>query len=842
MTVLAFMLLIGLLKSNPIIFSQRYTADAAVIVYDGRVYVYGSHDVKGQDGFKMDGYTCFSSDDLLNWTDHGEVLKADQIPYVDHFWAPQAIYSEANNKFYLYFCQDHIGTGVVESDSPLGPWTDVRGSLLMEGHRVDVGVFIDDDGTPYAYWPGGIVKKLKQNMYEFEEGEWNVWNEDAHEAPYVRKINGKYYFFYMTFNDQELWSCAQFNVGCEDTYPWANFFHRYHFLESPTGPIIEPTSIHGRTMTWPLVGDNTHPAIFNFNGQYYSFYHSKLLQVKRNEPGFHRNIGLDRIYFDDDGHIIPQAVTQEGLRQVKYLNPYIRQQAETIGREERIQTEPSTDEGGGRMVTHINTHDWIKLFGVDFGSGATSFEARVASPAPATMEVRLDSVNGKTVSVLQIPDTGGLTNWQTVTASVSGAEGVHDLFFVFTLGGFHFNWWMFEGSGPSQDVPPPVVKRVSLQSFANDLFVTANESQLLADAYGVSENQQFSLIDNEDGTYSLRSIALHKFVTTTPNGLQASADNNNSDAERFLLMHSPNGSYCLFSQSKNIYVYAPENATQALTAGIDEPWKDPYRSVSRFWINYLDEPANQVFCTGESTPYKYHTIPGVIEAEDFDISCTEPGYFDTSHINAGNSYRPNESVDIRPTRDSLGQYDVFNILSEEWLGYTVFVEDSGYYEFSARFSATSGGHRFYIETESDVSEMIEVNHTGNVSNYQEFGGSVFIAAGKQQIRIVFDKSSRGLNFNFITFTKQQNTSANKPDVCPGLIIFPNPVERHFRIKYHSAEIQRVTLFDVNGNVVFTVNDRFIGDRNFDVSYLASGSYIVHVEMANGRKEKKILKI
>lgn len=575
--------------SNTIIFSQRYTADPAVIVYDGRVYIYASHDVKDQDGFKMDGYTCISSDDLLNWTDHGEVLKASQIPYVDHFWAPQAIYNEANEKFYLYFCQDHIGTGVVESDTPLGPWTDVRGTLLMEGHRVDVGVFIDDDGTPYAYWPGGIVKKLKPNMIEFEEGEWSVWNDDGHEAPYIRKFNDRYYYMYMTFSDHELWSCEQFNIGCDDTYPWANFFHRYHFLESPTGPVIEPESIHGRTMMWPLVGDNTHPAVFEFHGRYYSLYHSKILQLQRDEPGYHRNIGLDRIYFDDQGHIIPQAITKEGLRQVKYLNPYKRQGAETIGREERIQTEPSTDAGGGRMVTQIDRNDWIKLFGVDFGSGAASFEARVASAASGTIEVRLDSVNGRTVAVLDIPDTGGYHNWETVTTPVAGAEGVHDMFFVFTQGGFHFNWWQFHGGEPSGAIPPPVVKRVSIRSSANDRYLSAAGSEISANASQVGTFETFDLIDNEDGTYSLFNLGMNKFVSMQ-DGSAVASETNESNAERFLLMHTPNGSYCLFSQSGESYLYLPDNGTGPIKKGIDEPWNNPYREVSRFRISYLDVP------------------------------------------------------------------------------------------------------------------------------------------------------------------------------------------------------------------------------------------------------------
>jgi arabinoxylan arabinofuranohydrolase len=588
--------------SNWIIFSQRYTADPAVIVYNGRVYVYASHDTDDQPQFLMDGYTCFSSDDLLNWTDHGEVAMAKDIPYINdmnfgpHFWAPEAI--ERNGKFYLYYCipdrdgknLDSTGTGVLVADSPIGPFKDARGNLLLTGHKVDVGVMIDDDGQAYAYWPNGPTKKLKDNMYEFEDGEWDTGTNDTHEAPFVRKINGKYYYMYMTFNDKELWACSDHNQppdGCGDFFYDGDYYHKYHFLDEPTGTAVEPNSPHGRTMMWPVVGDNTQMGVFEFAGNYYSLYHSKTLARSRGVRGYQRNVGLDRLYFNADGTLVPQTITEEGLKQVKYLNPYIRQEAETIGREHSIETEPCTDEGGGRKVSHIDHNDWIRMHGVDFGTGATTIEVRVAAEkAFGKIEIRLDEVDGTLVGTIDVPETGGKTNWQTISTNLNGATGVHDMYFIFKDGGFDFNWWQCKGGRPSNAIPPKVIKPVSLRLLDRSEFVEVTENGLASGDLVINEQARFELIDNEDGSYSLYAVDKRKFVTC--NGvLKVTKDAIEGDAEKFLLQHTPNGSYCLYSLSENKYIYAPKQ-TGNLQTGSTQPWKEENKTEYQFRIEYLD--------------------------------------------------------------------------------------------------------------------------------------------------------------------------------------------------------------------------------------------------------------
>jgi len=99
-------------------------------------------------------------------------------------------------------------------------------------------------------------------------------------------------------------------------------------------------------------------------------------------------------------------------------------------------------------VCDIEDGDYIKVKGVDFGEGATSFEARVASGTNGgNIEIRLDSADGTLVGTCSVSSTGGWQNWETKRCSVHGAAEIHDLYLVFTgdKGALmNFNWWKFK--------------------------------------------------------------------------------------------------------------------------------------------------------------------------------------------------------------------------------------------------------------------------------------------------------------------------------------------------------------------------------------------------------------
>lgn len=199
---------------NPFI-RHMYTADPSAHVWeDGRLYVYASHDIAPPRGCDlMDRYHVFSTDDMINWTDHGEILSSDQVPWGrkegGFMWAPDCAYR--NGTYYFYFphpsetdWNDSWEIGVATSDKPAEGFK-VQGYIEGMDPMIDPCVFVDDDGQAYIYnGGGGTCKggKLKDNMIELD-GPMRTMEglSDFHEATWIHKYNGKYYLSYSDNHD-----------------------------------------------------------------------------------------------------------------------------------------------------------------------------------------------------------------------------------------------------------------------------------------------------------------------------------------------------------------------------------------------------------------------------------------------------------------------------------------------------------------------------------------------------------------------------------------------------------------------------------------------------------------
>ena len=311
-----------------------FMADPSTHVFNGKLYIYPSHDWESGvpendngDHFNMKDYHVFSTDDIeavasgeKKLEDHGVVLDVKDIP-----WAGRQLWDcdvqEKDGKYFMYFPlkdrNDIFRFGVAVADKPEGPF--VPQPAPMKGsYSIDVAVFKDDDGKYYFYfggiWGGQLqrykdnkalesaylpqgdepaipprVARLQDDMLEFAEEPKAVMivdkdgnplkANDPHrffEASWVHKYNGKYYFSYST----------------GDTH-----FLCYAIGDNPYGPFV----YQGVILT-PVVGWTTHHSIIEFKGKWYLFHHDS---VPSGGKTWLRSLKVCELHYNPDGTIQP---------------------------------------------------------------------------------------------------------------------------------------------------------------------------------------------------------------------------------------------------------------------------------------------------------------------------------------------------------------------------------------------------------------------------------------------------------------------------------------------------------------------------------------------------------
>ena len=192
-----------------------------------------------------------------------------------------------------------------------------------------------------------------------------------------------------------------------------------------------------------------HPGIIDFKGGSYFFYHNGALP---GGGGFTRSVAVEKFSYNADGTIPSITMTTAGPPAADTLNPYARQEAETIAWGSGIETEVSSE--GGMNVGFINNGDYIKVKNVAFGTGAADLHhPRRVHRAGSSVEVRTGSPTGALAGRCTVPNTGGWQAWTTVSCPVSGLTGTRDLYLRFSGGSgylLNMNWWQFAGAAPAE--------------------------------------------------------------------------------------------------------------------------------------------------------------------------------------------------------------------------------------------------------------------------------------------------------------------------------------------------------------------------------------------------------
>ena len=410
--------------TNPLI-ADQFTADPTARVFEGRVYVYPSHDIREPPGytgrknwFVMEDYHVFSSENLNDWTDHGVILTQKDVPWADPnafaMWAPDCVFKDG--RYYFYFpTKDKNGEkriGVAIGDSPVGPFKP-EANYMAGVVGIDPDVFIDKDGSAYMSWSRNdalVMAKLKPNMLEID-GEIKALDylpkKGLQEGPFMLERKGVYYL----------------------TYPHvANKIERleYATATSPMGPFTWKGVLldESETGCW-----TSHHSIVEYKGQWYLFYHDRDLS-----PDFdkRRSIRADKLYFNDDGSIRKVTPTLRGVGLVNatseiHIDRYSARSSDGV----KVSFLDDANPHAGWKIEFTGAPSWLRFNQVDFGRGGQkAIEVRARAGGKGMLEVRLYRVDGPVVATIELD---GKTDWNVAKAHAKKIPpGVQDLFVIQT--------------------------------------------------------------------------------------------------------------------------------------------------------------------------------------------------------------------------------------------------------------------------------------------------------------------------------------------------------------------------------------------------------------------------
>lgn len=320
---------------NPYLPLHEYIPDGEPYVFDGRLYIFGSHDMENGKEFCELDYAVWSAsiDDLSDWQYDGVIYRKEQDPFnVDclPLYAPDVVQGE-DGRYYLYYCvkfQDAIHVAVC--DTPAGQYEFYGrvqygdGTVMAENQPYDPSVICTEEGIflYFGFAPcminilryknqdlqGGSVLQLQKDMLTVEKGPEIVIpslkygkgtsfeGNEYFEGPSVRKINSRYYLIYSSVHTHQLCYAVS-------DQPMRGFVFG--------GVIISNGDVgyQGRKEEDKLMSvGNNHGGLVQIKDQWYIFYHRHTSLNQYNRQGC-----AERVYFQKDGSIPQVSITTSGM-------------------------------------------------------------------------------------------------------------------------------------------------------------------------------------------------------------------------------------------------------------------------------------------------------------------------------------------------------------------------------------------------------------------------------------------------------------------------------------------------------------------------------------------------
>ena len=433
---------------NPIVRNQ-FTADPTARVFNGRVYLYPSHDIPApssvskiaghlaSEWFCMADYHVFSSDNLTDWQDHGVIVSQEQVPWgkpdAYSMWAPDCV--EKGGKYYFYFPNAPksgrgFAIGVATADSPTGPFR-IAAEPIRGVMGIDPCVLVDTDGTAYLYWSGMGIRgaRLKDNMMELDGeletvtfpqgGTMQVGGQQMQglpdgfkEGPFAFRRGDWYYL----------------------TFPWVRKEKgtetlAYAMSRSPLGP-------------WDFKGVfmaehadscwTNHHSFVEYQGQWYLFYHHNDYSPLADK---HRSACIERVTFRKDGTIQEVKPTLRGVGTTKATARMEVDRYSAASEGTAIAALDTLNRFKGWFVTLPHKGSQVRYDDVDYAPLRAGAYAVVQVRAKANTSLMLSAGKKQIarIPVTVITERGGFrrdqsNQWLTLTAPLTALpKGIADI-------------------------------------------------------------------------------------------------------------------------------------------------------------------------------------------------------------------------------------------------------------------------------------------------------------------------------------------------------------------------------------------------------------------------------
>ena len=487
-------------NNNPIS-ANIFCADPTALEYNGRLYVYGTNDSqefvgnqkKGDNSYgKIKSLVVFSTDDMVNWTFHGTIDVKKICSWSGNSWAPSAVWrtnaETGEDEFFIYFANGGSNIGVLKSTvSPVGPFKSPK-SQAMVSHGMpgvdpctalfDPGAVIDENGigwiTVGGYSPNAqgsklqpnnvSIIKLKPSMTEVDGAAVKIQAPYHFEANELNFIGGKYVFTYCSHWDRDAaeWNTYKTEHNISAEMPGGGTMC-YMVSDNP----LDPNSWVYKDYYGPGVAGNNHTHLQKFQGKYYHIYHdhgSVLLDAMKKagdvdaSTGDYRSICVNQATVNESTATINRVtLSHEGVTQIKNLNPFEWQQAETMASCGGVDYEDITNikkntkintlgnDASENMQVKMKEGSWINVRKVDFGTtGADRFTLR--AKGTATIELRFSRA-GRPVTTLEFAST----EMEDLTFEVDASrfKGVKNNFLIAVTAAddFYVDAWQFTKVG-----------------------------------------------------------------------------------------------------------------------------------------------------------------------------------------------------------------------------------------------------------------------------------------------------------------------------------------------------------------------------------------------------------